>query len=188
MRKIGLILFIIGIVITVRYGYEHWHTMNSVSDFNGDIEQIVNELNKETKYETGEYVANLIIPKLNKSYEVYWGTDDDTLAKGVGMYVSEWTVPPGEEGHTVLSGHRDSVFRPLGELDNGDRFHVIYKGVNYEYEINKIWITDAEDRSVIVEKEEPTLTLSTCYPFTYIGNAPDRYIIQAHLIQKESLL
>lgn len=46
--------------------------------------------------------------------------------------------------------------------------------------INKHWITDAEDRTVIVEKDEPTLT--TCYPFNYIGDAPDRYIIEASLI------
>ena len=48
--------------------------------------------------------------------------------------------------------------------------------------MNKHWITDAEDRTVIVEKDKPTLTLTTCYPFNYIGDAPDRYIIEASLI------
>ena len=47
--------------------------------------------------------------------------------------------------------------------------------------MNKHWITDAEDRTVIVEKDKPTLTLTTCYPFNYIGDAPDRYIIEASL-------
>ncbi|TKH84963.1 sortase domain-bontaining protein, partial [Bacillus cereus] len=48
--------------------------------------------------------------------------------------------------------------------------------------INKHWITDSEDRTVIVEKSEPTLTLTTCYPFDYIGDAPDRYIIESSLL------
>ena len=187
MRAFGLILLLIGVGMTVRYGFEHWQTMSSVSEFNGEADRTM--ISKvQTEFKKGENIARLIIPKLNKSYEVFWGTDEETLAKGVGMYVSDWTVTPDEEGHTVLSGHRDSVFRPLGELETGDRFYVVYQGVDYEYEIHKIWITDAEDRSVIVEKDEPTLTLSTCYPFTYIGNAPDRYIIQAHLIQKGHLL
>ncbi|PFW66007.1 class D sortase, partial [Bacillus pseudomycoides] len=49
------------------------------------------------------------------------------------------------------------------------------------YEIQKTWITHADDRTVIIKKEEPILTLTTCYPFDYIGDAPDRYIIEAKL-------
>lgn len=48
-----------------------------------------------------------------------------------------------------------------------------------------MWITHADDRTVIVKKEEPTLTLTTCYPFDYIGDAPDRYIIEAKLISSD---
>jgi sortase A len=53
----------------------------------------------------------------------------------------------------------------------------------YTYQIRKRWITHAEDRTVIVPKKEPILTLTTCYPFDYVGNAPDRYIIQSELIE-----
>lgn len=178
----------LGLIITVKFGYEQWQTMQSVTDFDGKVDRTIAISKERSDFEAGENIANLIIPKLNKSYEVYWGTDDETLDKGVGMYVSDLTGTPDEGGHTVLSGHRDSVFRPLGELDDGDRFYIVYQGVDYEYEIDKTWITDAEDLSVIVEKEDPTLTVSTCYPFTYIGDAPDRYIIQANLVQKGHLL
>lgn len=200
MRKLGIVFLIVGVGIVARFGFEHWQAMKSVNaidnqDASIDLQQpafsemdFVDTLGVKPDFETGEGVANLVIPKINKSYEVYWGTDDRTLAKGVGMYVSEWTVPPDGERHTVLSGHRDTVFRPLGELEDGDRLYVSYLGVDYEYEINKIWITHADDRTVIVEKEEPTLTLTTCYPFNYIGSAPDRYIIQADLVQKGKLL
>lgn len=196
MRKLGFFLLFLGVGLAVYYSFRHVYTLKSVDDIEQltNVREVISEadlhntLGARINYEVGESVANLVIPKLNQSYEVYWGTDDDTLAKGVGMYVSEWTVTPDKEGHTVLSGHRDSVFRPLGDLESGDQIYVTYRGIDYEYIINKIWITDANDRTVIVEKDEATLTVTTCYPFYYIGSAPDRYIIQASLIQKGYLL
>lgn len=144
--------------------------------------------NKNPDYQQGEEIAKLTIPAIHEAFDVFWGTDQATLAKGVGMYVSKWTVPPGGSGHTVLAGHRDSVFRPVGDLKEGESLYVTYHGTDYEYRIDKIWITDANDRTVIVKKQEPTLTLSTCYPFHYIGHAPKRYIIQSKLVKKGDLL
>ncbi len=132
--------------------------------------------------ENGKKVAKLNIPKIASSFDVFWNTDESTLDKGVGMYVSEWTTIPNDiGGHTVLSGHRDTVFTELGELKQGDTMTVEYEGESFTYKIKDIWITDANDRTVIVKKEKPTLTLTTCYPFDFIGSAPDRYIIQAEL-------
>lgn len=129
----------------------------------------------------GDEVATLKIPKLNKQFTTFWGTGEETLGQGVGMYVSEWTVTPEYDGNVVLSGHRDTVFTGLGDLDDGDVLELEYDGKQYEYEIEKTWITDPDDRSVIVDKEDPTLTLTTCYPFDYLGDAPERYIVQAKL-------
>ncbi|MBU7595167.1 class D sortase [Metabacillus halosaccharovorans] len=133
--------------------------------------------------ENGKNVASLQIPKIDSSFDVFWNTDESTLDKGVGMYVSEWTTIPNDiGGHTVLSGHRDTVFTELGELEQGDIMTVEYEGESFDYEIKKIWITDENDRTVIVRKDKPTLTLTTCYPFDFIGSAPDRYIIQGELV------
>lgn len=137
--------------------------------------------NNEVSYHAGDRFGELIIPKLGMVYEVYWGTDDDTLKKGVGYHDSKFTTPPSGMGHTVLSGHRDTVFSELGDMEEGDRLYIDVEGKVYEYQIRDIWITDAEDRTVIVEKDTPTLTLTTCYPFNFFGVAPDRYIIQAEL-------
>lgn len=135
--------------------------------------------------ESGEKVAKLNIPKIASSFDVFWNTDESTLDKGVGMYVSEWTTIPNDiGGHTVLSGHRDTVFTELGELKQGDTMTVEYEGESFTYKIKDIWITDANDRTVIVKKDKPTLTLTTCYPFDFIGSAPDRYIIQAELVSE----
>ena len=133
-------------------------------------------------YNKGQKVANLVIPKLELKYSVYWGTDADTLKRGVGMFVSDLTTTPSGNGHTVLSGHRDTVFTRLGELKTGDNLIVEFDNKLYEYQIKKIWITHKEDRTVIVPKDKPTLTLTTCYPFDMIGKAPNRYIIQAEMI------
>ncbi|MDQ0228043.1 class D sortase [Metabacillus niabensis] len=135
--------------------------------------------------ENGKKVAKLNIPKIASSFDVFWNTDESTLDKGVGMYVSEWTTIPNDiGGHTVLSGHRDTVFTKLGELKQGDTMTVEYEGESFTYKIKDIWITDANDRTVIVKKDKPTLTLTTCYPFDFIGSAPDRYIIQAELVSE----
>ncbi|WP_144502328.1 class D sortase [Bacillus thuringiensis] len=136
----------------------------------------------KVNHQLGDKVAYLIIPKIQKKYSIYWGADDKVLKKGVGMFVSDLTTTPSRNGHTVLSGHRDTVFTELGQLKENDQLIVEYENKTYTYEINKHWITDSEDRTVIVEKSEPTLTLTTCYPFDYIGDAPDRYIIEASLL------
>ncbi|WKA56936.1 class D sortase [Planococcus shenhongbingii] len=139
------------------------------------------------EYDRGANIGWLLIPAIDMKYPLYWGTDDETLTQGVGYHVGEFTTPPDRLGHTVLSGHRDTVFRELGELKEGAKMYVQFEGVQYEYEIKKTWITNAEDRTVIVNKEEPTLTLTTCYPFRFIGAAPDRYIIEAPLISKTDI-
>lgn len=134
------------------------------------------------EYARGQKIGWLLIPSLDMKYPMYWGTDDETLTQGVGYHPGKFTTPPDGKRHTVLSGHRDTVFRELGNLKEGDKMYVQFENVQYEYEINKTWVTDAEDRTVIVAKNDPTLTLTTCYPFTFIGAAPDRYIIEAPLV------
>jgi len=158
-------------------------------DLNKDVnlEQIDSkspEKMEDYNYNKGQKVANLVIPKLELKYSVYWGTDADTLKRGVGMFVSDLTTAPSGKGHTVLSGHRDTVFTRLGELKTGDKLLVEFDNTLYKYQIKKIWITHKEDRTVIVSKDRPTLTLTTCYPFSMIGKAPDRYIIQAEMIDE----
>lgn len=151
--------------------------------------QTPNVVQTETgSYQSGDEIAKLVVPEINLAFDVFLGTGEDVLAKGVGMYDSKWTTPPDKGGHTVLSGHRDSVFQPVGDLVEGDSLYVRYRDKDYQYEINKIWITDEHDYSVIVPKDESTLTLSTCYPFHFIGSAPDRYIIQAKLVKEGELL
>lgn len=137
---------------------------------------------EEQRPEEGEYFADLVIPKLEAKMPVVEGTHEDELEKGVGHYAG--SVLPGEPDNAVLSGHRDTVFRKIGQLEPGDELIVQSEYGKFAYVITKTWITTPDDRTVIVPHEKPVLTLTTCYPFTYVGPAPKRYIIQAEQMKK----
>ena len=137
-----------------------------------------------TRPNTGDMIGDLYIPKLDSSLPIYHGTDEDELEKGVGHYAQ--SVLPGERDNSVLSGHRDTVFRRLGEVGKGDKLIVHTTAGTFTYKIRKVRIVDAEDRTVIVPKPKATLTVSTCYPFSFIGSAPQRYVLIADMIDSEN--
>ncbi|RLL43903.1 class D sortase [Oceanobacillus piezotolerans] len=133
--------------------------------------------------EQGENIGELIIPKLEAKLPIYHGTDEDELEKGVGHFAG--SVLPGEEDNSVLSGHRDTIFRELGEVGKGDLLIVQTSAGEFTYKVKKVRIVEANDRTVIVPKPRATLTVSTCYPFDFIGAAPERYILVAELISSK---
>ncbi|UYG97162.1 class D sortase [Cytobacillus firmus] len=155
---------------------------------------IQNEKNKESKsvlqtvqpvdvsFGQGEAIGILKIPRLEAELPIIEGTDEDELEKGVGHYST--TVFPGQPDQILLSGHRDTVFRSLGELEIGDIFLVSMPYGEFTYEITDSKIVDADDTTVIRSTApNEILTVSTCYPFSYVGNAPSRYILNAKRIQ-----
>lgn len=133
--------------------------------------------------EKGENIGKLIIPKLGASLPIVHGTDEEELEKGVGHFSK--SVLPGEDDNSVLSGHRDTVFRKLGEVGKGDILVVETEAGKFTYKVKNVRIVDKDDRTVIVPKPRATLTVSTCYPFDYIGDSPERYILIANLISKQ---
>ena len=128
----------------------------------------------------GEVIGVITIPKLSEVYPIVQGTDDRDLKLGVGHYVN--SVMPGVKDNSVLSGHRDSVFSKLGQLRSGDLVVIRTSSGTFDYVVRKTRIVLANDRTVIVPTPTATLTLSTCYPFFYIGSAPKRFIVSADLI------
>ncbi|PLS02612.1 class D sortase [Neobacillus cucumis] len=131
---------------------------------------------------TGDTVGVLVIPKIKAELAIVEGTDPDDLEKGVGHYKGSYF--PGDKGQIVLSGHRDTVFRKLGELKLGDQLKMQMPNGNYTYEITHTKIVKSNDKSIItLQKQQEELILTTCYPFHYVGNAPKRYIVYAKLIR-----
>lgn len=130
---------------------------------------------------TGETVGILSFPSLQSELAIVEGTDPDDLEKGVGHYKGSYY--PSENGQIVLSGHRDTVFQRLGELKNGDIIKLQMSYGDYEYQIEKTEIVESDDTSIItLQNKTEEVILTTCYPFGYVGNAPQRYIIYANPI------
>lgn len=142
-----------------------------------------NKVNYKQIPKMGELMGELYIPKLDKKLPIIHGTDEDELAKGVGHFAG--SVLPGERDNSVLSGHRDTVFRRLGEVGVGDELITTTTAGTFTFKVKKTRIVDSDDRTVIVPKTKPTLTVTTCYPFDFIGNAPNRYVLVAELVQKD---
>ncbi|TSB48524.1 class D sortase [Alkalicoccobacillus porphyridii] len=122
--------------------------------------------------------AILDIEALDRSLPIVDGTQPEDLDKGVG-HVRQTSLPGGGE-QIVLSGHRDTVFRDFGSLELGDTFLVHMPYGSFHYEIKETEIVDAEDRTVIRDMGEEVLVVTTCYPFHYINQAPERFVIYAY--------
>ncbi|OZM56396.1 hypothetical protein CIB95_11520 [Lottiidibacillus patelloidae] len=126
----------------------------------------------------GETVGILEIPALEAKLPIIEGTNADELKRGVGHYYT--SKYPTDNDQIVLSGHRDTVFRDLGKLKIGDTFIMHLPYGEFTYEIYGTEIVDKYNQDVIkstAPNEE--LVLSTCYPFSNVGGAPERYIVYA---------
>jgi sortase A len=127
----------------------------------------------------GELIATMEIPRLKRIVRVFEGTTSKDLKNGAGHFVL--SVLPGYADNSVIAGHRDSVFSQFGSLKIGDSIIVQTNYGKFTYEIKRFRIVGATDRTVIVPTKHAQLTLSTCYPFRFIGNAPQRFIVIAAL-------
>ncbi len=132
------------------------------------------------KHMKGDYLGTISIPALKSVLPIYEGTEDKQLKRGVGHFIG--SVQPGVKDNSVLAGHRDSVFSQLGKLKLGQLLIVDTIDGRFTYKINHFRIVKENDRTVIVPTKSAVLTLSTCYPFHFFGNAPDRYIVSAALV------
>lgn len=193
LRKISILFIIIGLAILTYAGLELYTSSNNESkrldDANTNIsEEIIYEFDQKSidynKFSEGDTIGVLYIPKLDREIPIVEGTDEEELAQGVGHY--EGTGFPGENKQILLSGHRDTVFRQFGDLENGDEFHVKMEHGTFIYAIEDNEIVSADDTTVIdPNRKDEVLTVSTCYPFSYIGSAPDRYVVYAYPVVED---
>jgi sortase A len=128
-------------------------------------------------------LAVLRIAKVNLEVPVLEGTDDLTLNRGVGHIAG--TGRPGEEGNIGIAGHRDGFFRVLKDIGPGDAIEVVTPSRRDIYRVEQIILVYPNDVSVLQSRPGRWLTLVTCYPFYFVGSAPQRYIVQASLAGSE---
>ena len=125
----------------------------------------------------GVPLAVLKVAKIDLVVPVLEGTDDFSLNRGVGHI--EGTPLPGEPGNVGIAGHRDGFFRGLKDVVVGDRLEVVTRKGTETFRIDGIAIVAPEDVSVLDATAGPSVTLVTCYPFYFVGHAPQRYIVRA---------
>jgi sortase A len=141
-------------------------------------------VSKVDTLDTGAAVASLSIPRLKMSSVVLHGADKRTLRRGPGHL--EHTALPGQPGNMVIAGHRDTFFRPLQGIRVGDDIFVESPEGQFHYRVTWLRVVDPHEVSVLEPTGGTTLTLITCYPFSILGSAPDRFIVRAEAVRDQS--
>jgi sortase A len=119
----------------------------------------------------------LEIPRLGLSSIVVEGDDATALLVGVGHLAD--TPLPWHDGNSVLAAHRDTFFRPLAGIRRNDVIRFSTADAEFEYVVTETMIVESTAVEVLDPTETAMLTLITCYPFDYIGPAPNRFIVRA---------
>jgi sortase A len=122
-------------------------------------------------------MAVLRIPRIHLEVAVLPGTDEFSLNRAVGHI--EDTAMPGTDGNSGIAGHRDGFFRGLKDIGPDDVIELDTLRGKEVYRVERIWVVDPEDVSVLDPTPTRSLTLVTCYPFYHVGPAPQRYIVRA---------
>ena len=137
----------------------------------------IDRYEESLKVDTAPPLGILTIDKLNIQVPIYNGTDKFILNRGAGRI--KGMAKMNEEANLGISAHRDGYFRGLKDIQVGDDIEIqTTRGVEI-YAVTAINIVPKSDVSVLNPKTEKTLTLVTCYPFYFVGNAPKRYIVTA---------
>ena len=131
----------------------------------------------------GAVIGRLVIPRLHLRAIVREGADSHTL--GIALGHVRGTALPGTPGNVAVAGHRDTLFRCLRNITKDDKiiFETTYG--DYTYEVDRTQIVKPTDVAVLAPGPHSEITLVTCYPFYYVGAAPNRFIVQARLLSSQ---
>lgn len=132
----------------------------------------------------GSALGRLEIPRLGMDVVFAEGVSDNVLRHAVG-HVPQ-TALPGQAGNIALAGHRDTFFRPLRRIQPGDTIALKTVAGDFEYQVESTVIVAPTDIGVLRPTRDPMLTLVTCFPFYYVGSAPDRFVVRARLVTDDS--
>jgi sortase A len=125
----------------------------------------------------GDVIGEMLIPRLGLRAIVVQGDSAAILLRAVGHLAD--TALPGESGNVVLAGHRDTFFRPLKRVHAGDAITLKTRTGDFEYVVESTAVVPPQYVEVLQPTGGRTLTLITCFPFSYVGPAPSRFIVRA---------
>jgi sortase A len=125
----------------------------------------------------GDPIGEMEISRLGLKAIFVQGDSPRILRHAVG-HISG-TAMPGDPGNVVLTGHRDTFFRPLRNVQKGDAITLRTPDGDFQYEVESTAVVPPSDVEVLEPSSERMLTLISCYPFYYVGPAPNRFIVRA---------
>lgn len=128
-------------------------------------------------------VGLLAIPRLSLSVIAVEGDDAHALRIAAGHLPD--TPLPWQDGNAAFAGHRDTFFHALSELRVGDDIEITARQGQFRYRVTRTLIVNPGDLSILQPHDGTALTLITCYPFSYIGNAPQRFVVQAVRVEED---
>jgi sortase A len=132
----------------------------------------------------GSLIGRIEIPRLGLSEIVMEGADARVLRRAAGHVPG--TALPGQAGNTAITGHRDTFFRPLRKIRRDDLIRVTTLQGEFLYRVVSTGIVDPGDVGVLDADEGQALTLITCYPFYFVGAAPQRFIVRAERVTDQT--
>jgi sortase A len=189
LRWIERLLLIVGVLCVGYYGYVQAEAHLYQAYENRELDEILHSAPAAASHDRalpqrrqpapGSIIGRIEIPRLGVSSVVRAGSDARTLQLAVGHIPG--TALPGEDGNVGLAGHRDTFFRRLRNIRPDDEIRLVTVDGTYDYRVERTNVVDPADVWVLDPTGHPTLTLVTCYPFTYIGSAPQRFIVRAAL-------
>jgi sortase A len=126
----------------------------------------------------GSLLGRIEIGAIGLSAMILEGTDSRTLRRSVGHFTR--TVLPGQQGNVAIAGHRDTFFRGLRNIQKNDEITLTTLRGTDHYRVDSTQVVDPEDMRALEYSDKSILTLVTCYPFYFVGPAPQRFIVRAH--------
>lgn len=184
-RSLSRLLILVGLLAVTWVGFEYVSTAWYEQETRAALENVgeVPSAEPESVPETlpvGEPIGTLEIVRVGLSGVVVEGDSDAVLDRAIGHLPD--TPLPWKEGNSALAAHRDTIFRPLKDVRLGDVLRLKTPHGDFDYRVNETLIVKPEDVWVLDPTPGSTLTLISCWPFEYIGHAPERFIVRAERI------
>jgi len=137
-----------------------------------------------TNTTAGSAIGRLEVPRLALSVVVLEGDDPKTLRRGAGRIPG--TARPGQPGNLAIAGHRDTFFRLLRGIRTDDVIRLTTPSGHFIYQVRSVRVVAPGQTEVLADTPQQTLTLITCYPFLYVGHAPERFVVTAQQVSSSS--
>jgi LPXTG-site transpeptidase (sortase) family protein len=177
-QLLSVALMMVGACLLGYVGSEYWYMYHTQRVLEAEWER-QGAAASAPGASAAQALTRISIPKISLEAMVVEGATSQQLTEGPG-HLTE-TAFPGDAGNAVITGHRDTFFRRIFELDQGDEINVQRNGRVFRYQVTGKKIVKPDDVSVLNPTNDAQLTLITCYPMHYIGPAPKRLVIFSKL-------